>query len=66
MHESHKLAIPEPKTDAEIALAIHYLDPEFNDERTGKDAGTILGISVTFLSWLTGVLTYICLAMRTL
>jgi hypothetical protein len=35
MHENHKLAIPEQKAEAEIALAIHYLDPELNDERTG-------------------------------
>ena len=66
MHENHKLAIPEQKTDAEIALAIHYLDPEFNDERTGEDAATILRICVTFLTWLTAALTYICLSMRTL
>jgi hypothetical protein len=66
MHENHKLAIPEQKTDAEIALAIHYLDPEFNDERTGEDAATILRICVTFLTWLTDALMYICLSMRTL
>jgi hypothetical protein len=59
MQENHKLAIPKQKTDAEVALAIHYLDPEFNDKRTEEDAGT-------FLTWLTGTWAYICLYMRTL
>jgi len=54
------------KTDAEIALAIRYLDPEFAAKRTAEDAGSILGISVTFLTLLAGALTYIYLYVRTL
>ena len=33
---------------------------------TGEDTGTILGISVTFLTFLAGALTYICLYVRSL
>jgi hypothetical protein len=62
----NKLAILEQKTDAEIALAIHYLDPESAAKRTAEGTGTILGISVTFLTFLAGALTYICLYVRTL
>ena len=56
----------EQKTDAEIALSIHCLDPEFAAKRTAEDTGTILGISVAFLTFLAGTLTYICLYVRTL
>ena len=55
--EMNKLAILEQKTDAEIALAIHYLDPEFAVKRAVGDTATILGISVTFLTFLAGALT---------
>ena len=61
-----KLAILNQKTDAEIALAIHYLDPEFAAKTTAKDTGTIIGISVTFLTLLAGALTYIYLYVRML
>ena len=62
----NKLAILEQKTDIEIALAIHYLDPEFAAKRSAEDTGTILGISVAFLALLAGALTYICFYVRTL
>ena len=62
----NKLTILEQKTDAEIAVAIHYLDPGLAAERTPEDTATILGISVTFLTFLAGALTYICLYVRTL
>jgi len=62
----NKLAILEQRTDAEIALAIHYLDPECAAKRAAQDNGTILGISVTFLAFLAGALTYICLYVRKL
>ena len=32
-----KIVILEQKTDAEIALAIHYLDPEFAAKGTEED-----------------------------
>ena len=62
----NKLAILEKKSDAEIALAINYLDPEFAAKRTAEDTGQILGISVAFLTLLAGALTYICLNVRML
>ena len=63
MQKKHELASLEEKTDAEIALTIHYLDPEFNAGGTGKDDGNILVRSVR---WLTEALTRICLYMKTL
>jgi hypothetical protein len=54
------------QSDAEIALAIHYLDPEFNPTENGEDDGTVLGIVIGSVAWLTGTLTYICLYVRTL
>jgi hypothetical protein len=66
MQANHKLAILEQKSDAEIALAIHYLDPEFNAEGNGENDGTVLGIVVGSVTWLTDALTYISLYMRTL
>ena len=62
----NKLAMLEQKTDAEIALAIHYLDPEFAAKPTAEDTSTIIGISVTFLTLLAGALTYIYLYVRML
>ena len=61
-----KIVILEQKRDAEIALAIHYLDPEFNAEATEEDNGTVLGIVMSSVTWLTSTLTYISLYMRTL
>lgn len=66
MHANHELEILEKKSDAEIALAIHYLDPEFNPEGNGEDDGTVLGIVISSATWLTGTLTHICLYMRAL
>ncbi len=66
MQANHKIEILEQKGDAEIALAIHYLDPEFNPEENGEDDDTILGTVMSSMTWLTGTLTYICLYMRTL
>jgi hypothetical protein len=43
MQKNHVLASPEHETDVEIALAIHYLDPEFNAEATGEIDGAVLG-----------------------
>ena len=66
MQANHKLEILEQKSDLEIALAIHYLDPEFNPKDNEEDDGTVLGIVISSVTWLTGTLTYICLYMRTL
>jgi hypothetical protein len=66
MQANHKIEILEQKSDAEIALAIHYLDPEFSPKENGEDDGTVLGIVVNSMIWLTGTLTYIGLYMRTL
>jgi hypothetical protein len=66
MQANHKLEILEQKSDLEIALAIHYLDPEFNSQENGEDDGTVLGIVISSMTWLTGTLAYICLYMRTL
>jgi hypothetical protein len=66
MQTNHTPEILEQMSDAEIALAIHYLDPEFNPEGNGEDVGTVLGIVIDSVTWLTGTLTHICLYMRTL
>jgi hypothetical protein len=66
MQANHKIEILEQKSDAEIALAIHYLDPEFDPKENGEDDGTVRGSVISSVTWLTGTLTYICLFMRTL
>jgi hypothetical protein len=66
MQAIHKIEIRGQKSDAEIALAIHYLDPEFNPEEAEEEDGTVLEIVISSVRWLTGTLTYICLYMRTL
>jgi hypothetical protein len=66
MQANHKIEILDQKSDAEIALAIHYLDPEFNPKENGEDDDTVLGIFISSATWLTGTLTHICLYMRTL
>jgi hypothetical protein len=66
MQTNHTLAILEQKSDAEIALAIHYLDPEFNAEAREEEDGTVLGIVMSSVRWLTGTLTYLSLYTRTL
>jgi len=45
-------------TDAEIMRAIRYLDRDVCAERTGEDAGTILGFFITFVAVLIGALAY--------
>jgi hypothetical protein len=66
MQANHKIEILEKKSDAEIALAIHYLDPEFDSKENGEDDGTVRWSVISSVTWLTGTLTYICLYMRTL
>ena len=66
MQTNHTPEILEQKNDAEIALAIHYLDPEFNHEENGENDGTVLGIVISSVTWLAGTLTHICLYMRAL
>jgi hypothetical protein len=66
MQANHKIEILEQRSDADIALAIHYLDPEFTLKESGEDNGTVLGIVISSVTWLTGTLTCICLYMRTL
>jgi hypothetical protein len=56
----------EQERDAEIALAIHYLDPEFNPGGNGENDGAVLGIVMSSVTWLTGTLAHICLYMRAL
>ena len=62
MQANHKIEILEQKSDAEIALAIHYLDPEFDPKENGEDDGTVRGSVISSVTWLTGTLTYISLA----
>jgi hypothetical protein len=45
-------------THAEIMRAIRYLDRDVCAERTGEDAGTILGFFITFVAVLIGALAY--------
>jgi hypothetical protein len=54
-------------TDAEITMAIHYLDPDASVERTEDhcDRDTILGMDLSFVIALAGVLAYLWLYMRT-
>jgi hypothetical protein len=48
-------------TEPEILSAIRYLDPDLEPKRTRQDAGKVCGICITWLTMLTGVVTYICL-----
>jgi hypothetical protein len=52
-------------TDAEIMWAIRYLDPDC-PEKAREDTGSVVGIVITLLTALTGVLTYISVYMRKL
>ena len=54
----------ERPTEAEIRRAIRYLDPDVCAERTGEDAGTILGICIALVTFLTGALAYVWLYIR--
>jgi hypothetical protein len=67
MPENHELMEHnEHLTDAEIMWAIRDLDPDSYAGENGKDAGTVVGICITFLIALTSALTYICLYVRSL
>jgi hypothetical protein len=67
MQENHELMeLSKHVTDAEITLAIRYLDPDVCAGKTGEDTGTVVGIGITLVTALTGALAYICLYMRTL
>jgi hypothetical protein len=45
--------------DAEIMLAIRYLDPDSCTKKTGKDTGTVAGICIPLFTALVVALTYI-------
>jgi hypothetical protein len=65
MHEHREMrGFNEHLTDAEIARAIRYLDPDLSAEEARDDIGTVIGIGVTLLTALTGALTYIGLYVR--
>ena len=66
MQANRTLETLEPKSDADIALAIHYLDPEFHPEGNKEDDGAVLQFVVSSATWLTGTLTHICLYIRAL
>ena len=67
MQENRELMkLNENLTDAEITWVIRYLDPDLCAEGTGKDAGTLVGICITLLIWLTVALTCIHLYVRIL
>jgi hypothetical protein len=66
MQANHKIETLQQKSDAEIALAIHYLDPEFDPKESREDDGTVRGSVLSSVTWVTGTLTYICLYMRAL
>jgi hypothetical protein len=65
MQANSRIGTLEQTSDAEIALAIHYLDPEFSPGENEEDDGTVLGIVISSVTWLTGTLNLICLYMRT-
>jgi hypothetical protein len=60
------IKLNEHLTDAKIGRAIRYLDPDLCAERTGGDAGTLVGISIILLIVLTVALTCIRLYVRIL
>lgn len=67
MRENHEMMeLTEHLTDAEIELAIRYLDPDLCTDKTGEETGMAVGISFTLAAALTGALTYIGLYVRTL
>ena len=67
MHEHGEVVKPNDHlSDAEITWAIRYLDPDVCAGRTGKDAGTLVGICITLLTGITSAITFICLYVRNL
>jgi hypothetical protein len=66
MQKTDELVSLEHMSKSEILRAIRYLDPDLIAERTGEDACTVLGISLTLTAALAGALVYIGLYVRTL
>ena len=67
MQENRDLReLNEHPTDAEIMLAIRYLDPDSCTEKAGKDVGTVTGICIPLFTALATALTYIGLYVWTL
>jgi hypothetical protein len=66
MKNTLELMSLEHMTDSEVLRSIRYLDPDFSAERAGEDAGTLVRISFTLTTVLTGALAYIGLYVRTL
>jgi hypothetical protein len=65
MQDNHEMMeFNERLTAAEIMWAIRYLDPDLCAEKAAEDTGTVVGIDITFLTALTGALTYIGLYVR--
>jgi hypothetical protein len=60
------IGIDEHLTDAEIMCVIRYLDPDLCAEKAGEDTATVVAISLTLVTVLTGALVYIGLYVRTL
>ena len=53
-------------TDGEVMRAIRYLDPDLCADEAGENTGTAVGIGITLLTALAGVLTYIGVYVRDL
>jgi hypothetical protein len=67
MQENRELMkLNEHLTDAEITWAIRYLDPDLCAEKTGENAGTLVGICITLLIGLIAAIMCIWLYMRSL
>ena len=67
MQENHEMMeLNEHLTNAEIMRKIRYLDPDLCAETVGEGTGTVVGISITLVTALTGALVYIGLYVRTL
>ena len=60
MQENRELReLNEYPTDAEIILAIRYLDPDSCTGMTGRDVGTVAGTCIPLFTGLVTALTYI-------
>jgi hypothetical protein len=67
MKENSESRVPiEGITNAEIASAIRYLDPEYQDgERSRDRADSVLMICLSLIILLGGALAFIVLSLRT-
>lgn len=67
MKENRESRVPsEGVTNAEIACAIRYLDPEYQDgERSRDRADSVLMICLGLITLLGGALAFIMLSLRT-